>query len=781
MVKLNEGYPFLVWQYKFLYSNAEIIEGGETLTSDYVITGIGKYNTIKSDYEIYKLTFQKEITSNAYIKKLATQTLDSNAYIKQTIRYFYSDAVITVPECRPDFDYSPAGIIYPWAYQGQLFTFTDLSTPQETILSRGWEYSRDGGNWVEFSTDKNPTSYLSEVVGTYSIRLTITNTEGSFTNAKTDIIKITDGKPAVAFDYTPFGGDPGQIFDFTDSSNAHNDPISDWKWEYSKDGGALTQFSILQNPSSDLDQAIGMYSIKLSATNEYGTGTLTKTDIIEIIDTAPTCDFTYTPSSGTQGSTFFDFNYTGERGVSFSWQYNNGDGWVEFSTDRFVDNYRIPVYGLMSIKCIATNSKGSATETKTDIITIASGVPVADFSWNPDAGASGQEFVFTNLSTNMSGEFSPITYKWEYSKDGGGWIEFSTSASPTDLLGNSEGTYSIKLSITNEYGDDSITKTDIITISDTLPIADFSYTPSEAPQGTYFDFTDLSSGGVTNWKWEYRIYSPTGLGAWTEFSTDQNPSSRLDDTIGDLDIKLTVTNVAGSTSITKSKIITISSGIPIADFVYDPTQGFPGVVFRFRDTTTNTPTSWKWEYDLGDGWTEFSTLQNVDEDFGSTLGWYSIRLTSTNEFGSTTNSKYYILIIFNTITKTIFQDAVLARIGLAYLISPANTSTVSGRPVRYTYWVPETMIGRVHGRIQLASDAGFSNLLYDETNYLGSGNSTWEYSLDNGATWVSYPDTGITSDDGIQQIQARVTYAVSTPSLAGKIYWRVRGEVKCPL
>lgn len=67
---------------------------------------------------------------------------------------------------------------------------------------------------------------------------------------------------------------------------------------------------------------------------------------------------------------------------------------------------------------------------------------------------------------------------------------------------------------------------------------------------------------------------------------------------------------------------------PVADFIGSPTVSCSGDI-QFTDQSTNSPTSWLW--DFGDGNT--STQQNPTHSYTAT-GTYTVSLTATNAFGS---------------------------------------------------------------------------------------------------------------------------------------------------
>jgi serine protease len=154
--------------------------------------------------------------------------------------------------------------------------FTDASTNSPT--SWAWTFG-DGGT----STVQNP-SYIYTAAGTYTVALTATNAYGSNTLTKTGYITVTapnTNPPVAAFTGTPTSGNIPLTVVFTDQST--NTPTS-WAWTFG-DGGTST----LKNPSHVYTTA-GTYTVALTATNAYGSNTLTKTNYITASAVTQSCD-----------------------------------------------------------------------------------------------------------------------------------------------------------------------------------------------------------------------------------------------------------------------------------------------------------------------------------------------------------------------------------------------------------------------------------------------------------------------------------------------------------
>jgi uncharacterized delta-60 repeat protein len=197
------------------------------------------------------------------------------------------------------------------------------------------------------------------------------------------------------------------------------------------------------------------------------------------------------------------------------------------------------------------------------------------------------------------------------------------------------GTYKVALQTYNTGGYHSTRKTGYITVTTpvTPPVVAFSGTPTSGTAPLSVQFTDTSSGSPTAWKWEYN----SGSG-WIEFNTIQNPAYSF--SAGTYDIRLTATNAGGSGTDTKAGYITASPPVtpPVTALSGTPTSGTAPFTVQFTDTSTGSPTAWKWEYNSGSGWTQFNTKKNPSKTF-TTAGTYAIRLTATNAGGSGTDTK----------------------------------------------------------------------------------------------------------------------------------------------
>jgi PKD repeat protein len=169
--------------------------------------------------------------------------------------------------------------------------------------------------------------------------------------------------------------------------------------------------------------------------------------------------------------------------------------------------------------------------------------PVASFSGSPTSGIAPLSVAFTDTSTGP-----PTSWEWTFG-DGG----TSTAQSPSHTY-STAGTYSVSLKVTNSLGNNTLTKTNYISVSAPQPpVANFTGSPTNGIVPLTVGFTDTSTGGQpTSWAWTF------GDGGT---STAQNPS-HIYTAAGTYSVTLTATNTVGSNSITKTNYITVTPPPP---------------------------------------------------------------------------------------------------------------------------------------------------------------------------------------------------------------------------
>ncbi len=150
--------------------------------------------------------------------------------------------------------------------------------------------------------------------------------------------------------------------------------------------------------------------------------------------------------------------------------------------------------------------------------------------------------------------------------------------------------------------------------------AAFTASPLSGCTPLAVSFTDQSTGSPTSWQWDL------GNGAT---STQQNPTTTYFNS-GLYTIVLTVSNSAGSNTITKTQYIKVDDK-PTVDFSASITSGCFPLRVNFSDLSSGGSAAVSsWEWDFGDGF--LSNAQNPFHIY-TTAGNYTVTLKVTNAGG----------------------------------------------------------------------------------------------------------------------------------------------------
>lgn len=145
--------------------------------------------------------------------------------------------------------------------------FTDLSAYNPTTWS--WDFGD-----TNTSTAQNP-SHIYTTPGTYTVSLTVSNSDGNDTITKTNYINVNvlPPPPVAEFSGTLTTGDAPLSVDFSDLST--NNPTT-WSWDFGDTYG-----STAQNPSHIYTNP-GTYTVSLTVSNSSGNDTIIRTGYITV-------------------------------------------------------------------------------------------------------------------------------------------------------------------------------------------------------------------------------------------------------------------------------------------------------------------------------------------------------------------------------------------------------------------------------------------------------------------------------------------------------------------
>lgn len=403
---------------------------------------------------------------------------------------------------------------------------------------------------------------------------------------------------------------PGTPIDFTDLSMASP---TEWSWTFT---GAEPSSSTEQDPQDIVYNNYGSYTVKLTASNPWGSDTETKTGYIVIGD-PPTADFYAQETVIIAGNPTYFFDASANTPTSWNWIFEGG------TPSASVVKNPGPIYyntaGVFKVQLMVVNDFGTDTELKEGYITVL-GPPDANFAANETTIPVGGSVDFTDLSTG-----DPVSWVWDFQ---GGDPSTSTEQNPQNIVYNEAGEYNVSLTVTSDIATDDTTMVGYIKVM-SAPIPNFNSPNRYIQAGTSTTFNDMTSGNPTSWSWEFEGGTPAT-------SDLQNPGEIVYSEVGDFNVKLTATNAFGSESLLKSKYIHVGD-VPEADFSANETFIAVGQSISFSDLTLNNPTTWSWVFEGGTPGT--SSLKNPGSITYNETGIFDVTLTVTNTYGQDTELK----------------------------------------------------------------------------------------------------------------------------------------------
>ena len=225
--------------------------------------------------------------------------------------------------------------------------FTDASTGSPQTWN--WTFG-DGAT----SALQNPV-HVYVTAGTYSVGLTVTNTDGLNSTTRSGYITASAlVPPAANFTANVTSGAVPLAVQFTDKSTGSPQT---WNWTF---GDGAT--SAVQNPAH-IYAAAGSYTVSLTATNGDGSNATTRAGYITVNTASPpVATFTANPTSGTTAVSVQFTDTSSNNPVSWVWTCTNVTG---NNTPVVFSSVQNPVQvfggGNFSVVLTASNSFGSNT------------------------------------------------------------------------------------------------------------------------------------------------------------------------------------------------------------------------------------------------------------------------------------------------------------------------------------------------------------------------------------------------------------------------------------
>lgn len=452
--------------------------------------------------------------------------------------------------------------------------FKNQSTGTGT-LSYQWNFG-DGGT----SLNANP-SHTYTATGSYTVQLIVVNSNGCRDTA-THVSAINIGAVVAGFTM-PAAICSGTAFMFNNTSSPA--PVSaEWTFGDATGSAIISPMKTYTSP--------GAYKVKLVSNFGGCKDSLTK-DVLVL--PKPSSAFTGSPLNSCTAPLTVNFSNLSNGASAYQWSFGDGNTSTDISP---VHTYTTA--GNFSVTLITVNTNG-CTDTLIKSAYVNIQLPQATINNLPQQGCAPFAWTFGATVTSVD----PVTgYLWNFG-DG----NTSTAVNPAHIF--SAGIFDIQLILTTASGCKDTIKVIAAIKSSLKPVANLKAAPRDVCAFFPVNFTDLSTGTVTEWHWLF------GDGAE---SIQQNPSHIYEDT-GFFNIRLIAGNNGCYDTLDLLNYIHVKPPIAKFNVAFNCDQPFVRI---FTDMSIGAD---EWSWDFGDG--NFTNTQSPSHTY-TIAGTYMVKLVVRN-------------------------------------------------------------------------------------------------------------------------------------------------------
>ena len=297
--------------------------------------------------------------------------------------------------------------------------------------------------------------------GTFNVTLTVANDRGLSASTTQALSVAVGAPPTPSFTVSPSAAAVQETVYFnasTSTPGSGHSAITSYRWTFG-DGGTASGMTATHSYA-----VAGTYTVQLTVTDESGqSNTSAGTTITVGSPPTPTANFTFSPGTPAvnQAVTFDASTSTpavgpgGQPIVSYAWSF--GDNTAAQSTSSPTFSHTFGFAGTFSVNLVVRDSAGRTSPAKSNSIIVASAVACADVSlpcatitFTPSPAPVNTEISFVASVTSVgSGASTIVNYQWNF---GDGTQTFGSSVPTVGYTYRTRGTYTVKLTVTNNAG-----------------------------------------------------------------------------------------------------------------------------------------------------------------------------------------------------------------------------------------------------------------------------------------------------------------------------------------
>lgn len=293
------------------------------------------------------------------------------------------------------------------------------------LSTTAWKWSTPG---AESSTYTSQSPYvIYRQAGTYTIGLTITKSDGTTEETSKQIVITAAELPIVNFDIANTTLSSGESFSFINRSTGAN---TAYTWALP---GAQKESLNTTNATAIYDVP-GTYTVTLTGTNS--TGSVSQSKTVEVIASAPTPEFSVSPTAIFLGETTYITDNS--RGTTSAWTYTVDNSCHTTAINGQNSSFTPKHPGIYDVSQTVRNDVGQNTLTKKKLLYVSNADPKNGLSF------TGNERIEFNCPLDANSKTWTIDW-WMNPAQYSGAGNFTLDNGFAKLSGAAYGAYKIKI------------------------------------------------------------------------------------------------------------------------------------------------------------------------------------------------------------------------------------------------------------------------------------------------------------------------------------------------
>ena len=295
---------------------------------------------------------------------------------------------------------------------------------------------------VQILVTPTGTDFANALPRSVTVRVVPSGTTVPPRNSVTPIFTVTPGAPN---DNEP------AVFNASQSTSTTG-AIVQWLWNFG-DGGTASG-EIVQHTF----RSAGVFPVTLTVIDSIGASNSTTQNVNVGQGTLPTATFVTSPANPVIAQQV-NFNASQSRPApgrtirSFEWDFGDGTTGTGQST-----SHAYASTGQFTVLLTVTDDAGR-TATAAQTVTVGTGNPTADFTFNPSAPRSGQLVTFDASGTQAATGRTIVSYSWSFGDGGSGSGQTVQHAFVLPPGSTTAQTFNVLLTVTDSAGrTNSVTK-----------------------------------------------------------------------------------------------------------------------------------------------------------------------------------------------------------------------------------------------------------------------------------------------------------------------------------